>query len=410
MSEDTTNDGLSHVTHVYYEIGGELLSKPNALAQIIEAKGTGGVLIFCNTPSDTDLVEVLLKKRGISAKKLIGNVPQSKLEKTLEALHNGEVTALVVTDIAARGLDIDDFTTIIHYTAPSDGDTYAHRINKAGPFNNLKTVATLIGPLDITNFHYVKKSLGVEFVIKELPTAEELAASKVERLSSCAELKKSVEDPKYAALAASITARKDAQSIVAYLLQNTLEVLPALQVTAERNEEQEMDDDDDDMGQNDRFNRRDDRRGDDRNQRRNDRSGNERRGKRYDDDSDEGSEEQRQRPQRVNLPPIKDARMYIGMGTKEGLTQDKLISLLNEAGLSEIPVKRSIFRRGYSFFDIPEEKADEVITALSDRESVSGGPLFIRKATIISTAQQAPAEEAVASEDEGSEEQLEASW
>lgn len=408
MTEETSNNGLSHLSHVFYEIGGELLSKPNALAQIIEGNGSGGVLIFCNTPSDTDLVEVLLKKRGISAKKLIGNVPQPKLEKTLEALHAGEVTALVVTDIAARGLDIDDFTLIIHYTAPSDGDTYAHRINKAGPFNKLKTVATLIGPLDITNFHYVKKSLGIEFASCELPTAEQLASAKVERLSAIAAQKNSNSDPKYAALAASITGRKDAESIIAYLLQNTYEVLPALQVSAERSNEEQEEDDDIGMGQRDNRSRRDRHDRDDRPRRGNDRRDHHRR---HDDDSEDFGDEGRSqnRPQRFPNPPIKDARMYLGMGTKDGLSEDKLQALLKEAGLSEIAIKRSIFRRGYSFFDVAEEKADEVISALSDRENRDGTAIFIKKATTITTQQPTVDEDNGGSNDSNGEEQLEAS-
>lgn len=403
-----TEQSVKNLKHIYFEIGAELLSKPNALAQIIEGRGQTA-LVFCNTPSDTDLVEVLLKKRGVAARKLIGNVPPAKLEKTLAQLKSGEVTTLVVTDIAARGIDIDDFDLAINYTAPSDADTYAHRVTKSGAeLNRLKTVATLVGPLDITNFHYVKKGIEAEFTTEELPDADTILKAKIERLSSLAAQKNIGEDNKYAPLAEAVAKHKNKNAIIALLLQNTIEVLPSLQVAAEREEEPAYDDDDTQPNFNDRGDRRDrdDRRGrrDNRRGGRDDRRGG---GRDRDRDRDNGhgrrpyadlddeatlqaEEAQQRRKPRAMLPPLREARIYYGKGSDAGMNEDALRSLVQkESGLSAEDIKRVIIRKNYAFFDVLDEQSQAVL----DKLTSDGKELCIKKATVISTQRNEPAPE-----------------
>ncbi len=425
MTEDTTASGLSHLTHVYFEIGGELLSKPNALAQIIEGNALNAALVFCNTPSDTDLVEVLLKKRGVAARKLIGNIPPPKLEKTMSQLKEGEITTVVVTDIAARGIDIDNFDVLIHYTAPSDGDTYAHRISKSGPFNRLKKVMTLVGPLDITNFHYVKKAIPGDIALEELPSMANVQSAKVERLASLATQKGLVTDERYTAMIEDLLKNKNRNGIIALLLNNTFETIPALQLAAEREDEPIEEDEDDNRGNRERGagrfqgggrggDRRDDNRRDD--SRGGERRGGDRRAAGGDDrrgggrrpyaDLDEnpaGDSDDRgsRRDQRPMLPPLRESRIYIGEGQGSGMTVASLKSMVQaQAGISEEDIRRVVLRKNYAFFDVLDEKSDDVIGKLEQAKGASGESLIVRKATTISSQRSAPMNEAGASSEE----------
>ena len=90
--------------------------------------------------------------------------------------------------------------------------------------------------------------------------------------------------------------------------------------------------------------------------------------------------------QRVNLPPLKEARIYFGQGTSHGVSEKSLRDLVEEqSGLTKEDVKRVIVRKGYSFFDVLDEQSDGVLDKLAALESKSGGQLVVKKATVIST-------------------------
>ncbi|MFO0416833.1 MAG: helicase-related protein, partial [Pseudomonadota bacterium] len=81
--------------HIYYEVGTSLLAKPQALCDLVEFEAGHTCVVFCNSPSDADFADVILKKRGVASLKLIGYVPQIKLSKAIQQLQKKEITALV---------------------------------------------------------------------------------------------------------------------------------------------------------------------------------------------------------------------------------------------------------------------------------------------------------------------------
>lgn len=386
MSE---NENIKQLSHLYYEIGGELLSKPNALAQIIEGLAIPATVVFCNTPSDTDLVEVLLKKRGVAARKLIGNVPPQKVEKTMEQLKNGEISTIVITDIAAKGVDIDSFDMVVNYTAPSDADTYLARIQKDGDFKRLNKVVTLVAPLDITNFHYVRKVIEVEFKSESLPSPDQMYKAKIDRLAHLALQRHILHDEKIPPMIQAVLAHADKDAIIGMLLHNTFDFIPQLQVVAER---------EDNSGDDRRGGRRDDHRGDDR---RRDRDGGRGQRRPYADLDDEelgaALEQGEKRKPRVFLPPLKEARMYIGSGSENGIDESALRSIVTgQTGIGGDDIRRVVVRGKYAFFDILNEKAEEHHDQLELLKDSGGKNLVVRKATVISTQRQ---EEAPAATD-----------
>ena len=99
------DDQVPNIEHFFCELGGDLLDKPHALCDIIETERPRSAVIFCNTKSDTSLVEALLARRGFAARRINSDLSQKQRGKVMEKIRSGELPILVATDIAARGID-----------------------------------------------------------------------------------------------------------------------------------------------------------------------------------------------------------------------------------------------------------------------------------------------------------------
>ena len=115
-----------------YRIDVDRSAKAEILARLLEAGGYERAIAFCNTKNMTDRLTGLLKMRGISAEPIHGDIQQSVREKTLGRFRKGEIRVLVATDVAARGLDIDDVDAVFNYDVPDEMENYTHRIGRTG--------------------------------------------------------------------------------------------------------------------------------------------------------------------------------------------------------------------------------------------------------------------------------------
>ncbi|WP_186567134.1 DEAD/DEAH box helicase [Lawsonibacter celer] len=106
--------------------------KLDTIAALITHGGYERAIAFCNTKNMTDRLAGLLKMRGISCEAIHGDIQQRIREKTLEKFKKGEVKVLVATDVAARGLDIDDVDAVFNYDVPDEMENYTHRIGRTG--------------------------------------------------------------------------------------------------------------------------------------------------------------------------------------------------------------------------------------------------------------------------------------
>lgn len=432
--------------HVYYEVGTSLLAKPQALCDLVEFEAGHSCIVFCNSPSDADFADVILKKRGIASVKLIGYVPQIKLAKVLQQLEKKEITALVLTDVAARGIPLENFDVVVNYSIPTDPEVYFHRFVAEGE-TKTKKVLSLVSAMDLTNLHFLKKLGKVEFIQSEPPTAEQVFLGKFSQLRDQALERATSEDTSLNQLVEKVLADDKAREIVSLLLHNTMSVIPALKAATApaREERSEFDEEDDEVGQPD-FDRRE-RRGRDRRDGRGDRdsrgnrdsrdsrgnrgdreerggrrhrgddfgdgdegqpfhsdeqsAGQSRRGGRRGGDSERGSEGRRQRPQREPRKPMvvdKEARLYVGAGSNQGVSQDVLKEqVLTTCGLNASDIHRVSVRAAYAFVDVPEALADQVVEKLSDVDAgKSGQKYFVKKAVTLSIPRDPTPEELAA--------------
>ncbi len=115
-----------------YRIEVDRSDKAELTAQLLTHGGYERAIAFCNTKNMTDRLTGLLRMRGIEAECIHGDIQQRIREKTLQAFREGKLRVLVATDVAARGLDIDDVDVVFNYDVPDENEYYVHRIGRTG--------------------------------------------------------------------------------------------------------------------------------------------------------------------------------------------------------------------------------------------------------------------------------------
>jgi superfamily II DNA/RNA helicase len=123
-------DARDRVEHRFVPVVHE--SKLDALVTELAAGGRGRTLVFVRTKRGADRLVKRLSRHGVQALAIHGNRSQAQREKALARFHKGSIDTLVATDVAARGIDVDDVTHVINFDAPEDRDTYVHRVGRTG--------------------------------------------------------------------------------------------------------------------------------------------------------------------------------------------------------------------------------------------------------------------------------------
>ena len=130
-----------------YRIEVERGDKTEITARLLEAGSYERAIAFCNTKNMTDRLSGLLKMRGFSAEAIHGDIQQSVREKTLNRFRRGELRVLVASDVAARGLDIDDVDVVFNYDVPDENEYYVHRIGRTGRAKRHGVAYTLVSTI-----------------------------------------------------------------------------------------------------------------------------------------------------------------------------------------------------------------------------------------------------------------------
>ena len=130
-----------------YRIDVDRNEKAEITARILDAAGYERAIAFCNTKNMTDRLTGLLRMRGITCEAIHGDIQQSVREKTLGKFRRGELRVLVATDVAARGLDIDDVDVVFNYDVPDETEYYVHRIGRTGRAKRHGVAYTLVSTI-----------------------------------------------------------------------------------------------------------------------------------------------------------------------------------------------------------------------------------------------------------------------
>ena len=131
------------------------LDKIEVLARVLQAKDRGLAMVFCQTKRACDQVSTALTDRGFAAATVHGDLGQSQRERALRAFRTGKVDVLVATDVAARGIDVDDVTHVINYECPDDQMAYVHRIGRTGRAGRTGVAVTFVDWRDMQRWKLI---------------------------------------------------------------------------------------------------------------------------------------------------------------------------------------------------------------------------------------------------------------
>ena len=167
-----TDAATPQADQIYFEV--KEADKIEALTRIIDRDPDFYGVIFCRTKLQCDEIGHKLQARGYDAEALHGDLSQRERETILRKMKERVIRILVATDVAARGLDIQDLTHVINYSLPSDPEIYIHRVGRTGRAGKEGTAITFITPSEARRFSYIKKASKSEIRKEEIPTPREV--------------------------------------------------------------------------------------------------------------------------------------------------------------------------------------------------------------------------------------------
>lgn len=166
------NEGAENVNHIYYLVNAK--DKYLALKRIVDFYPRIYAIIFCRTKLETQEVADKLIKDGYNAEALHGDLSQQQRDLTMQKFRQHLVQLLVATDVAARGLDVDDLTHVINYGLPDDVENYTHRSGRTGRAGKKGTSISIIHTREKYKVKAIEKEIGKQFVDGTLPSPEEI--------------------------------------------------------------------------------------------------------------------------------------------------------------------------------------------------------------------------------------------
>jgi superfamily II DNA/RNA helicase len=139
------------------------MDKGEVLARILQARGRGLTMVFCRTKRTCDKVAADMVERGFAAAAVHGDLGQGAREQALRAFRSGKIDVLVATDVAARGIDVQDVTHVINYQCPDEERTFLHRIGRTGRAGAKGVAVTFVDWDDMPKWGLINKDLGLPF-------------------------------------------------------------------------------------------------------------------------------------------------------------------------------------------------------------------------------------------------------
>lgn len=168
----TKNTGSDNVSHEYYLVNAR--DRYNALKRLADANPNIFSLVFCRTKRDTQKVAEQLIEDGYNAAALHGDLSQSQRDLVMKSFRAHQIQMLVATDVASRGIDVDDITHVINYQLPDEIETYTHRSGRTGRAGKKGVSLVIISKSEIRKIKSIEKIIQQQFIAKEIPSGMEI--------------------------------------------------------------------------------------------------------------------------------------------------------------------------------------------------------------------------------------------
>ena len=168
------------IEQVYYEV--RPYQKTDALCRVLDAQGFRKALVFCSTKRAVDEVSMQLQQRGYQADGLHGNLAQSQRDRVMGRFRTDGLDILVATDVAARGIDVEDVDAVINYDIPHDAERYVHRIGRTGRAGREGRAFTFVTLREHYKMRDIIRSTRAQITQGRLPTLRDVDAIRTSRL------------------------------------------------------------------------------------------------------------------------------------------------------------------------------------------------------------------------------------
>ncbi|MEO1009898.1 MAG: DEAD/DEAH box helicase [Bacteroidota bacterium] len=178
----TKNSGVDTVQHEYYVVGGR--DRYPALKRLADANPDIFSVVFCRTKRDTQKVAEKLIEDGYNAGALHGDLSQNQRDLVMSAFRKKQIQMLVATDVAARGIDVDDITHVINYQLPDEIETYTHRSGRTGRAGKSGISMVIVTRSEMRKISAIERKIKQDFIAKKIPTGIEICEIQLYHLAS----------------------------------------------------------------------------------------------------------------------------------------------------------------------------------------------------------------------------------
>ena len=304
---------------IYFEVKDR--DKFEALCRIIDIEKEFYGIVFCRTKNDCNVLVGKLNDRGYDAEGLHGDITQNHRELTLRRFKSKRINLLVATDVAARGIDVNDLTHVINYAIPQDPESYVHRIGRTGRAGKEGTAITFITPSEYRKLLTIQRVTKTEIKKEKVPGVKDVIEAKRSRLLN--DVNEIIEEGDFATFqnmaAELMEATPDAQNLVAALLKHS-----------------------------------------------------------YDELLDEGSYRE---IEDVKVDKTGKARLFIALGKKDKMTAKKLVDMIKKkTSVKDKSIKRVEIYENFSFMTVPFAEAEEIVATF--KQEKRGRKPLIEKAKV----------------------------
>jgi len=219
------------IRHVYYSIPG--IQREEELLRILDFEEPKSAIIFCNTREETGRIAAFLRGKGHDAEAISSDLSQSDRERVLGRMRQGGIKFLVATDVAARGIDIENLSHVFNYTFPEAPEVYIHRTGRTGRAGRKGTAISLIGPTEVGSFYYLKLLYKIKPEERSLPSEAEIRSHREgERVQVLRRALAGDPGSEWRALARRLVSAVDGERLVAALLAHSYASVEGMPVVA----------------------------------------------------------------------------------------------------------------------------------------------------------------------------------
>ena len=177
--KDVTN---SKITQTFYVV--DERERDDALIRLYDYKNPTKSIIFCRTKKEVDRLSTFMVSQGFMAKGLHGDMEQRQREEAIRAFKTSKLEILIATDVAARGLDVNDVSHVFNYHLPFDSESYVHRIGRTGRAGKEGVAVSIVTPHEFRMLQKIEKNIGTKLEGKAIPDIDSVKLKKVAELKN----------------------------------------------------------------------------------------------------------------------------------------------------------------------------------------------------------------------------------